>query len=478
MFRLAISHGQLGLAYLMLDQGYNLMHAMQDALDEQKFQLVLTLLAKNPDDAVVQRKNQKDQNLFHILSQNSGGCRPEHLRRIYDALRKRGVDCLEPDGFARTALHYAVQSRSRELVDLLLEQGASPTAEDMYGYTPLTLYLKGKSCANLAIYSPITGVYDPIFEGLAKRGADMNAQYPEEDFKPAYGGELLDQVSEDLQGSYNRDHYRSTVLINLVRQLARQGGDADQSRLRHGIMGLLTQGARLNVRDSDGRDAMAYAVMSNNLTLVEFLISNREAGGLDPQVQDAARKSAIHFVVNPCRFGSYENTRILAKLAEAGYELQARDASGKEPIEYARDQQSGVLLKKLAQLTGRRGLLEQPRRRPSTIPSDQWPDPRVDFEDDSTLLMKAAAEKEEKAMEDAAKRRELVPVDQTGNFEKSYRVVCEGKQPWDAYLTKVDLRNGIYGDYVFYKMQLLHDSVRDLYVVFTRWGRIGESGMN
>ena len=27
-------------------------------------------------------------------------------------------------------------------------------------------------------------------------------------------------------------------------------------------------------------------------------------------------------------------------------------------------------------------------------------------------------------------------------------------------------------------MQLLHDSNRDLYVVFTRWGRIGEQGMN
>lgn len=46
------------------------------------------------------------------------------------------------------------------------------------------------------------------------------------------------------------------------------------------------------------------------------------------------------------------------------------------------------------------------------------------------------------------------------------------------YLTKVDLKNGIYGDYVFYKMQLLHDSNRDLYVVFTRYGRIGENGMN
>ena len=53
MFRLAISHGQQGLAYLMMDQGYNMMYAMNDALDEKKFQLVLTLLSKVSDDKIV-----------------------------------------------------------------------------------------------------------------------------------------------------------------------------------------------------------------------------------------------------------------------------------------------------------------------------------------------------------------------------------------------------------------------------------------
>jgi hypothetical protein len=37
MFRIAIKQGQLGLAYLMLDQGYDLMKATQDAMDEGKF---------------------------------------------------------------------------------------------------------------------------------------------------------------------------------------------------------------------------------------------------------------------------------------------------------------------------------------------------------------------------------------------------------------------------------------------------------
>lgn len=80
------------------------------------------------------------------------------------------------------------------------------------------------------------------------------------------------------------------------------------------------------------------------------------------------------------------------------------------------------------------------------------------------------------------KTPDLVPVDATGRFESSYSVheedVAGEKLVWDAYMTKVDVRNGLWGCFLFYKMQLLYDSVRELYVVFTRYGRIGENGMN
>lgn len=50
-------------------------------------------------------------------------------------------------------------------------------------------------------------------------------------------------------------------------------------------------------------------------------------------------------------------------------------------------------------------------------------------------------------------KKNRIPTDKTGNFEKSYEVYYDQEdKPWDVYLTKVDLKNGIYGDYVFYKM--------------------------
>lgn len=46
-------------------------------------------------------------------------------------------------------------------------------------------------------------------------------------------------------------------------------------------------------------------------------------------------------------------------------------------------------------------------------------------------------------------------------------------EPYDAVMTKVDIKNGYYSENVFYKMQLLHEINRNTFVVLTRWGRIG-----
>lgn len=43
-------------------------------------------------------------------------------------------------------------------------------------------------------------------------------------------------------------------------------------------------------------------------------------------------------------------------------------------------------------------------------------------------------------------------------------------------MTKVDVGNGVYSENVFYKMQVLHELNRNVYILFTRWGRIGTSG--
>ena len=63
-------------------------------------------------------------------------------------------------------------------------------------------------------------------------------------------------------------------------------------------------------------------------------------------------------------------------------------------------------------------------------------------------------------------------------YEVQYEATAGKRRPYDVYMTKVDLNKGMYGEYRFYKMQMVHDTNRDLYIVLTRYGRIGEEGMN
>ena len=47
---------------------------------------------------------------------------------------------------------------------------------------------------------------------------------------------------------------------------------------------------------------------------------------------------------------------------------------------------------------------------------------------------------------------------------------------YDTLLSKIDVKQGHWGLYNFYKMQIVFQKAKELYVLFTRWGRIGDKG--
>lgn len=97
---------------------------------------------------------------------------------------------------------------------------------------------------------------------------------------------------------------------------------------------------------------MSYAIMTNNSGLVDYLITNKNEGQLNVYNVDKGGKSAAHVVVNPCKYGSFENMHILDRLPIAGYDLNAKDSEGKTPMAYAMEQRRGLMYMKIAQWIG------------------------------------------------------------------------------------------------------------------------------
>ena len=125
-----------------------------------------------------------------------------------------------------------------------------------------------------------------IFTLLTRNGANVNQIYPEKSFG---------------------DSYKCTVLINLIRQA---GSTSDVKILMSNLQCLQHDGATFDRQDSLGRDAMIYAVIQNQFQIARYLINNIR-NGLMINHQDNLGKSAIHFVVNPVSYGSFENIEIL-----------------------------------------------------------------------------------------------------------------------------------------------------------------------
>ena len=79
------------------------------------------------------------------------------LRRIYDQLRKRGVDCLSTDSFGCNALHYAVQTNCYDLCKILLDEGVDVNKVNKVGHSPLSLHMKGEIGASKRL-RPVAGI--------------------------------------------------------------------------------------------------------------------------------------------------------------------------------------------------------------------------------------------------------------------------------------------------------------------------------
>lgn len=218
--------------------------------------------------------------------------------------------------------------------------------------------------------------------------------------------------------------------------------------------------------DSKGRSPLSLSVLGNHSEVAEALLRSQA----DPRVTDNTGRNAVHYCVQPVAYGSYENAWLLSQLlaVPGGKEAaSAADASGTTPLKLAAEQGSGRMAERFARV----GLVcPKVVLRPRILPLEPNRAPSVDVEKDALAEMERA---ELSAKPTPVPVHEKFP--QGGEVRGETRVWAEtAGAEYDAMLFKVDLRRD---EMRFYHLQLVYEPNRDLYVLFTRWGEIGETGM-
>ncbi len=131
----------------------------------------------------------------------------------------------------------------------------------------------------------------------------------------------------------------------------------------------------LNEVDAEGKTAIMYAVIENDLELLQLLlepVSTRNDVSVDLSVASRYEGwTALHYVVRPHRFGSYENVDMLNLLAKHTKTVDLKDAHGRTPSFYAHLQDTGKMLDALNRC-GAAPLIRPPHRQQSLI--DVWPE--------------------------------------------------------------------------------------------------------
>jgi hypothetical protein len=164
---------------------------------------------------------------------------------------------------------------------------------------------------------------------------------------------------------------------------------------------------------------------------------------------DKFGRSLVHYIVNPCKFGSFENTELLLSALKFGFQPDLIDYESLTPLHYAARQSTRLMIKIFEDFLGE-------ERVDSIIAShkDAGPDvhmvkewPNVDYLSDSQTYLESVKMKVDSD--------HLVPADSVGKFNKDSVVYRDDSGWYDTHLSRVEVGRGKYGDYLFYKMQIV-----------------------
>ncbi|CAD8137177.1 unnamed protein product [Paramecium octaurelia] len=426
-FSQAIKFGWQGVAYLLISDGYEFVKAIQDAINANQFQLVLTLLMKVKNITDVQRLDEKGQNLFHLFAKYSSSVNFDLKQEIIEEFEAKQISPYLQDINLKTPFHYAAENQDQQLINyFLLKRKCDPNIMDSTQNNPFTILLQKN--------------YSQNFYNFIENGLKIDVQ-----FQVLANNKLMKPFMFLV-------NYRKLINVEVLQTYIKYGVD-------------------INEQNEECETIVTMAIQSNNISLLKFIL-DQPSFKKESHAIDQNGKSPIHHAVLPLEFGSYENLNILRLLTPI-FDYNTQDNKGLTPLDYALIFDAQIMKDELLSLNAHHTRSLRQQRMPTSIISTAlWPDQVLDFEEDAHQyqgLMNMQLEPE-------IDNKEIV--DKSAIITKGDLIVYEDPEYglFQCLMSKVDIVNKNFHKNVFYKMQILLDQNRNNYILFTKWGQIGEEG--
>ena len=478
LFKYCIEKNYQNIIYYILNKGYEEHHAISDALSSGNYEIALILLERFSSISLnkLKTKNEKGQNLLHILCNNKINNNIEKnkniIQKIFDILiDKVKLNKNEFDKNMHTPLYYIVENNNFKFFDYLLPDKSKKSEYKLFlqrdknddnNLSPLILLEKkilDKSYTEKDI-SHFLYILDLIIEEIKTGDIKYILKYMIKNV------DNLDFVSKQKSSIIKEEDPNNIKALDILKILAEN------------------KACDINCDiDEKGNNVFLKSAIKNNYDMFKLMINF--ASLLDIKINynkvNKEGKSLIHYIVCPHPLYSYQNVHFLKAALKSGFNPNLKDKEGLTPLDYAKEYN----YKDMINILKKHKALESKQKKEKfmEIEADEIggfnnvKNINYDYQKVSQKYYKEIISPFillNKPLQDPTKS--LVTND-CELIVDNYRVYQDNDGIlYNVNLSKVDIKKNLYSKYVFYHIQLLKNEKRNMYNLITRWGEFGESG--
>ncbi|BFZ11859.1 hypothetical protein BsWGS_14898 [Bradybaena similaris] len=427
------------------------------------------------------------------------------------------VVCEQPDYFSSqckdstSPLIFAIRNYDLGLAKFMLQKGANPNFADSNGLTPMMHAVRMNDVKMVKLllnynYDADTDVSGAKAEVKPQLSKEQSRQVFTIDFevpKEKNPDDLLDEevaqeVLEDDAVSLSKHTEENEDSVDLGDESENEepildemevddedNKEGEESDHDTDIVEGSDQPLALSAKPADNESAISDSAVKlalirhvSQMNKERVYTSIQKTSPVDLSLTDKSGWTAAHHAVCSLSHATFDNAEIVYILAKAGAPLEAKNSIGETVMDLAQKTDAENIVKVLNKLLVEAPYNKEPQpfvRNPQAftvadvVADKVKPDIRADSEEMLNKLDAGSAKVEQK---------DLPKVDDNCEIKKTSEVAVSPTTniPYDVTLSKVDVTCGQYGMYNFYKLQIVCHTAKNLYVLFTRWGRIGDRG--